>query len=333
MNKNNSLKFSDFYYRYTKLFKILTLILIVPLLYGLFFTPQSNVVSKKTILVSQKNIPFVNTIELVHGGKKSLLLKKIFTNNSDRWIGIQNNTTDSILENEDSLDKNIIFPVDFSKITQLLKYAAQERTIEIISNDLTDFKTYNLDSNTSFQMVLKGIDTNYNLRTFSHLYFGKTDITGRNIIFRTNEANAVYRTIDDFYSFCSTDSFAWVDGKFLPDNVLEGRTVNQVAYVSFKKGSISKRIEANLDNQKSIVDTLFSMQSNTVVSKNNLQNAQLMYSILIGFIDNTSASFSVYGRNGQSFFVLPEQSQTYSYILEISDWSVQRIEELFSNAK
>jgi hypothetical protein len=291
-------------------------------------------VSKKTILLAQKNVSFVNSIELQKGTGQSLILKKLFIDNKTAWVGILQIANDTFLSKEEPLEE-VIFPVDLSKITQLLQYAVQERTIGIVSDDSTEFKTYNLSSDTAFQMIFKGIDDKNNLRTFSHLYFGSADITGRSVIFRTSGANGVYRTVDDFYSFCSTDPSAWVDGKFLPDVVLAGRTVNQVKYITFQKDIKSKTIINTSDLEHSIASTLFSMQSNIVVSEKNLQNAQLKYSIKVSFIDNTTVSFSVYETslskttNRQTFFVVPEHTQTYSYILEISEWSVQRIEELF----
>ncbi|OJF77732.1 MAG: hypothetical protein BKP49_01780 [Treponema sp. CETP13] len=309
----------------TRFFLIFTCILVIPIFYKIFFMSENkNIETKTTVLISQNNVGFVNEIYLQVASGESLTVKKMFINEKSTWVGLKNGN---------------IFPIDASKIAQFLQYATQERTVKTVASEKFDYSNYNLDSKNAFQITLSGIDDSKNIRTFLHLYFGSLDITGRNVNFRISTTDAVFRMVNDFYSFCSVNPSDWIDGKFLPfinEESSKNTQVKSLLYTANKGDSVYVSDGKTLQD---ISDILFSMQSSVIYSEAGLQNARLRFTVLVQFEDNRKSTFSVFEQvsNTKSqdsvYYVKTEAKAPYTYVLKISEWSMQRIEDLFNNAK
>ncbi|MBO4759115.1 MAG: DUF4340 domain-containing protein, partial [Spirochaetaceae bacterium] len=217
-------------------------------------------------------------------------------------------------------NQEVVFPLNNVKISEFLKALSSIRKVYHISDNVSLYKDYNLDSNA---FAIEARDSSKAI--LLELFLGNLNYSASKIAFRTGKSTAIYETESDLAPYRHTEPESWADMQLLP---AEHAAFDETEVMAYSIVPIPKVQEIRILKEfESFCHKLLTARGSVIQP---------------GFANNQSTIFSrmVLIETPQKiirlFFIKNESEETYSvqteingklsaYSLEISSWTFNNI--------
>ncbi len=294
------------------LFLCLTsLLLAITATLGTFFNSDGkNLIFQETVLLNPSYVDSVDGITL-------------HASNSFENLSISRSNNHFIGEYE-----GVFFPVNVSKVHELVSLASTPTNAEFISDDPSVSSTYHVQEGSNQSKGLSFFSSKNNTETMlSKVYFGLSDFTGSRRYVRSAANSNIYLVPDSYYTFLQVMPSAWIDPKIFPDILQGNRLKNTISSLSLTVGLNETLLLPGDENFEEDVQTILSLQSSNVVPVSHIIETQPIAVVTVTYYDTYTMYCSVY--NSASGYIFVPSSPQLLYGLDVSAWSFERLLEVF----
>lgn len=208
------------------------------------------------------------------------------------------------------------FPADKEAIESFISVLVKIREANEVSKKKESWKKLGVDENAFIVELFCGSDVPI------RLYFGKRSMGNSLISFRTDKSVCTYQSENDIASFLQTDPSFWCDPYLIAKDERNAENVQLVSFGKMYKGSSLKEIAKNL----------LSLRRGLLCTKNEDIEKNKADSVLeTNFLDGDTVRLSFF--NADSLYVVKSEikKENIVYWYEISAWTYQKIQEIFTN--
>lgn len=283
-------------------------------LYAVFFRNTASLPSEKTSLVNKKYIALIDSIRIVDPiNSKSIFLHK---SNAD-WYGVYE------AKNSKQIGEPVLFPLKLP-VNTFLTSMSTVRKVQKVSNSFESWSSFGLTADDALSITFENSQT---MEIYSQLYMGSENFNGQNIYFRTDKA-AVYQTAYDFFSYAQADLNLWCDNALIPSytNITE-QSVQSIILLRNEDELLQKKIERSSDLFHDYVNRLI-LSTGKPVEKKQMINPVLNIAIENG--DGSMFALEIFYDTASDLYYIEHKNTIYSYALEISSWTFNRLLEPFN---
>ncbi len=291
---------------------ILCFILAITAIWGLFYsTNERNIILHDTVLLNPKNAPLVNIITIRADSPQNVLeISKIQNDYIGNYHGI-------------------IFPINKSKVIELVNKASTSVPVQLISDNINDMDIYEVSGNIppSRELTFLGYHDS-SIEEYSKLFFGTSDFTGAMRYVRSSLSTTIYSLRDEYYTFLQPTPSAWVDPKIIPDMLKKNNPDSNIASLSLISNDYELILYSGDTNFDEKIQTVLSVQTANVVEAKRYLGESPIATVLVHYFNNYEISCNIYKTETESYVVVPESEQLL-YGLDISLWSFERLLNTF----